>query len=117
MRISDWSSDVCNSDLMAFGGVGDVALPAGFRLEAYAQAGVVGAQRLDGFADGAVVVDHRIGSNPSLPFSVGALAAGAVQPGAARLDVGPRLRSEEHTSALQSRMRISYDVFCLKKKQ
>src|SRR3546814_4105725 len=28
----------------------------------------------------------------------------------------PRLRSEEHTSALQSLMRISYAVFCLKKK-
>src|SRR3546814_8613712 len=29
---------------------------------------------------------------------------------------GPRLRSEEHTSELQSLMRISYAVFCLKKK-
>src|SRR3546814_8908942 len=29
----------------------------------------------------------------------------------------PRLRSEEHTSELQSLMRISYAVFCLKKKQ
>src|SRR3546814_1988475 len=31
-------------------------------------------------------------------------------------DIGPRLRSEEHTSELQSLMRISYAVFCLKKK-
>src|SRR3546814_2332828 len=30
--------------------------------------------------------------------------------------VGPDLRSEEHTSELQSLMRISYPVFCLKKK-
>src|SRR3546814_7622555 len=29
---------------------------------------------------------------------------------------GPRIRSEEHTSELQSLMRISYAVFCLKKK-
>src|SRR3546814_3424779 len=29
---------------------------------------------------------------------------------------GQRARSEEHTSELQSLMRISYDVFCLKKK-
>lgn len=93
---------------MAFGGVGDVALPAGFRLEAYAQAGVVGAQRLDGFADGAVVVDHRIGSNPSLPFSVGALAAGAVQPGAARLDVGPRLTLRLPRLAKGSRIAIDW---------
>src|SRR3546814_4958984 len=33
-----------------------------------------------------------------------------------RTALGPRLRSEEHTSELQSLMRISYAVFCLKKK-
>src|SRR3546814_8053561 len=33
------------------------------------------------------------------------------------LDPGPGSRSEEHTSALQSLMRISYAVFCLKKKK
>src|SRR3546814_6771281 len=33
-----------------------------------------------------------------------------------RREVGARLRSEEHTSELQSLMRISYAVFCLKKK-
>src|SRR3546814_4661105 len=32
-------------------------------------------------------------------------------------DLGQRLRSEEHTSELQSLMRISYAVFCLKKKK
>src|SRR3546814_4457905 len=31
-------------------------------------------------------------------------------------EVVPKLRSEEHTSELQSLMRISYAVFCLKKK-
>src|SRR3546814_5852219 len=31
--------------------------------------------------------------------------------------IARRLRSEEHTSELQSLMRISYDVFCLKKKK
>src|SRR3546814_18332484 len=35
--------------------------------------------------------------------------------GAVRLDLGRRHRSEEHTSELQSLMRISYAVFCLKK--
>src|SRR3546814_8470363 len=33
------------------------------------------------------------------------------------LELGTRLRSEEHTSELQSQMRISYAVFCLKKKK
>src|SRR3546814_3649926 len=36
--------------------------------------------------------------------------------GAARFTLAPRERSEEHTSELQSLMRISYAVFCLKKK-
>lgn len=76
---------------MVSGGVGDVALPGGFRLDAYGQAGIVGARRRDGFADGAIVVDHRLGSDETAPLRLGALAAGAVQPGAARVDVGPRL--------------------------
>src|SRR3546814_2800980 len=92
--------------VMASGGVSDVALPAGFRLDAYAQAGVVGARRRDGFADGAIVIDHRLGDSET-SLRLGALAAGAVPPG----------RSEEHTSALQSLMRTSDAVFCLKKKQ
>lgn len=76
---------------MVAGGVGDVALPGDFRLEAYGQAGIVGLRSRDGFADAAVVVDRAVGPDPSGPLRVGALAAGAVQPGAARVDVGPRL--------------------------
>src|SRR3546814_8418747 len=34
----------------------------------------------------------------------------------AKAQQGPPSRSEEHTSELQSLMRITYDVFCLKKK-
>src|SRR3546814_2322917 len=33
------------------------------------------------------------------------------------IDIGGGVRSEEHTSELQSLMRISYAVFCLKKKK
>src|SRR3546814_2285984 len=43
--------------------------------------------------------------------------AEAFQRGAAGPVDGLRLRSEEHTSELQSLMRISYAVFCLKKKR
>ena len=71
------------------GGVSDVALPGGFRLEAYGQAGVVGVHRRDGFAEAAVVVDHAVG--PDAPLRLGTLAAAAAQPGASRVDVGPRL--------------------------
>src|SRR3546814_4894950 len=42
---------------------------------------------------------------------------GAVEPTAAPLPLAGESRSEEHTSELQSLMRISYAVFCLKKKK
>ncbi len=77
--------------MMATGGVSGVPLPAGFRLDAYVQAGIVGARRRDGFADGALVVDRRLGDDERSPLRLGALAAGAVQPGVSRIDVGPRL--------------------------
>lgn len=101
---------------MVTGGVGDVALPAGFRLEAYAQAGVVGARARDGFADGAVVIDRPLGTDERTPLRLGALAAGAAQPGAARVDVGPRLTlrlpdvGEGGRIALDWRQRIAGDA-------
>src|SRR3546814_5332879 len=55
-------------------------------------------------------------------FGPGGAAIGAVFPGGAGLDAGNKNRSiagdrsEEHTSELQSLMRISYAVFCLKQK-
>src|SRR3546814_8509379 len=50
--------------------------------------------------------------NASCPSSLPAESGGTSSAGP---DLGPR-RSEEHTSELQSLMRISYAVFCLKKK-
>jgi len=102
--------------VMASGGVSEVTLPSGFRLEAYAQAGVVGSRRRDGFADGAIVVDHRLGPDDMSPLRLGALAAGAVQPGAARVDVGPRLTlslpevGEGSRIALDWRQRVAGDA-------
>jgi hypothetical protein len=101
--------------IMASGGASDVALPAGFRLDAYAQAGVVGTRRRDGFADGAIIVDRRLGSEEA-SLRLGALAAGAVQPGAARVDVGPRLTlrlpdvGEGSRIALDWRQRVAGDA-------
>lgn len=74
---------------MLVDGVSEVVLPARFRLDAYAQAGMVGLRRHDGFAEGMVVVDRQLGGNERV--RLGALAAGSVQPDAARVDVGPRL--------------------------
>ncbi|WP_331135721.1 hypothetical protein [Sphingopyxis sp.] len=101
---------------MISGGVGDVTMPGGFRLEAYGQAGVVGARRRDGFVDGAVVIDRRIGTDETASLRLGALAAGAAQPGAARVDVGPRLTlrlphlGEGSRIALDWRQRVAGDA-------
>lgn len=101
---------------MISGGVSEVVLPGGFRLDAYGQAGIVGRRRRDGFADGAVVVDRRLGADESASLRLGALAAGAVQPGAARVDVGPRLTlrlphvGEGSRIALDWRQRVAGDA-------
>src|SRR3546814_6030942 len=90
MRISDWSSDVCSSDLPEDAGSSwkiRGARPAGGK-----RAGV---DRLFARRD-ARRTDRRRGRR--------------------RGRLGDR-RSEEHTSELQSLMHISYAVFCLKKKK
>src|SRR3546814_4538284 len=102
MRISDWSSDVCSSDLRV-----------GQRIEI-----------MDGQADRALareqsleIVEPGFGVEPR---DVGRILAIIEQH---RQDAQPRRRrddrlerSEEHTSELQSLMRTSYAVFCLKQK-
>src|SRR3546814_9046571 len=59
--------------------------------------------------------DHLRGARPRQP--VGRVHSGAIRLVGRHRDVRVllRLRSEEHTSELQSLMRISYAVFCLKK--
>src|SRR3546814_2295504 len=89
MRISDWSSDVCSSDL---DDGGNLTALAGTRAVAKEESGPVRAT---------VLVRRE-----RQPF-LGRLE----QTGDVALE-----RSEEHTSELQSLMRISYAVFCLKKK-
>src|SRR3546814_5810817 len=105
MRISDWSSDVCSSDLRD----GGRRLP--YRGEAQ-----------HGGIDPAIEsIREIIGLNPV--GHLDNLLVGEHQPAEQRrlgrcVDkaITPRHRSEEHTSELQSLMRISYAVFCLKKK-
>src|SRR3546814_9234586 len=100
MRISDWSSDVCSSDLH---------LPAHQR------------QRLQSDRGPS---DHHwrrcVGAGAGAgPVGCGRQAGGDADPARTRGWPAPELvshRSEEHTSELQSLMRISYAVFCLKKK-
>src|SRR3546814_2409361 len=112
MRISDWSSDVCSSDL--------TTLP----LESWRRQQAV---NLDGAF---LAIKHLLpllresgGGSITLIASVTGLRGSAVfapyaasKAGAiALMRSAARARSEEHTSELQSLMRISYAVFCLKK--
>lgn len=75
--------------LLAYGGVSERRLVGPVRLDAYAQAGVVGLRRRDLFADGSVRLTAPIDSRKRLRAGVGLW--GAAQPGLSRLDVGPRL--------------------------
>jgi hypothetical protein len=62
------------------------ALPGGLRLDAYAQAGIVGLKSRDAFVDGSARVSKGVG-----PVEVGAGIWAAAQPGTARFDAGPAL--------------------------
>src|SRR3546814_8032631 len=105
MRISDWSSDVCSSDLAAAAGARCAAIDGTTeRLADYIARPARRSVRLGraaGFARGAT----RTGVDAA--FRIKAAATG---------DAADGIRSEEHTSELPSLMRISYAVFCLKKK-
>src|SRR3546814_6044312 len=96
MRISDWSSDVCSSDLTA-----DKAMGRGYARNARI-ASFVGAFPMD---DPRYVIFAMVDEPKPTKETYGYATGGWVA------------RSEEHTSELQSLMRISYAVFCLKKKK
>src|SRR3546814_5408398 len=114
MRISDWSSDVCASDLRT--SVSAVLLPQRNRRSAHRRLLRLAAQhflfcRTERQTPGAE--DDRMNRVlNSLPVFVSAVEMKSMTKAAAAHNMG----SEEHTSELQSLMRISYAVFCLKKK-
>src|SRR3546814_4259262 len=167
MRISDWSSDVCSSDLSArrqaaaSGGPRCQAMPCrsparaedaapGSRNRCCAQNPKQGSPaplscrrsnhmgffgwRTVGFVEPAREIGHAllpterlrqpkfardeaaVGHEIALITGPPVLMLGAHRPSGQELDV-LKQRSEEHTSELQSLMRISYAVFCLKKKK
>ena len=76
--------------IYAAGGVDDRALPHGFRLSAYAQAGAADYGPTAGFADAVVVVEREIANKHGVRLSLGQVMAASVQPGARRIDIGPR---------------------------
>src|SRR3546814_4607438 len=114
MRIRDWSSDVCSSYLP------DRPLSRGFarvmdgdRLVSSAAAAQAAGQVTLKFKDGEVDADI----SERLEKSAGTATSKTSKARPSSSGEGdPPPRSEEHTSELQSLMRISYAVFCLKKK-
>src|SRR3546814_6065989 len=117
MRISDWSSDVCSSDLYGWSGITLMTMPCACwtAREQWARA-------------------NRLVPLPMARHAIALLLSGAERDvddsrrarirnfgdanrvGLASAWHKQSNRSEEHTSELQSLMRISYAVFCLKKK-
>src|SRR3546814_1200538 len=108
MRISDWSSDVCSSDLVHR--AARRAVPQDHRLPLVRDA----ERRNPGGRDAGFgqrgAADGEGGAPDRLRI--------VLDPAGFRIDLRQLLlrRSEEHTSELQSLMRISYAVFCLTKK-
>src|SRR3546814_5850591 len=116
MRISDWSSDVCSSDLDQVGdglGLGQVELAAQEgALAELAWPRAARAQRLATFDQ---LLQHRAAAVGLQLDHVFAGVAG--RRAEIQRDAVVDRRSEEHTSELQSLRRISYAVFCLQKKK
>src|SRR3546814_8907612 len=124
MRISDWSSDVCSSDLL------DAFERIGARISVACNSAI--AERYpelvaDIVAKGHEIIAHSTDMNGTIASTLPVEEERALI--ATSLDTlervtGARLRgwlsiarrSEEHTSELQSLMRISFAGFCLKKK-
>ncbi|NJC05095.1 hypothetical protein GGQ97_000888 [Sphingomonas kaistensis] len=73
--------------LLAEGGLYEQPLPYGLVLDGYGQAGVVGANRRDLFADGALTATYPFMRR----FAFGGGMWGGIQPGLSRFDAGPRL--------------------------
>src|SRR3546814_2335024 len=116
MRISDWSSDVCSSDLANRIAGGRFALDG----RSYQLPLNNGANSLHGGTKGFdkhlwTIASVESGPTASVTLTLTSPAGDQGYPGT--LDVTVTYRSEEHTSELQSLMRISYAVFCLKKKK
>src|SRR3546814_3398807 len=103
MRISDWSSDVCSSDLQASPEAGTCAKPDA----SVSDTPDSGTVKVTVAKNAKLLVGGEMGSFFTKKVANAGGDASQVQ----------LVRSEEHTSELQSLMRISYAVFCLKNKK
>src|SRR3546814_9756049 len=121
MRISDWSADVCSSDLLRAQAKGplfrtiargtkrlsDTPLPQ-------ANAFAMVRRRAVAAEIGTAIGNHSFRATGITTYLKN---GGTLETAATMANHSSTRRSEEHTSELQSLMRISYAVFCLKKKK
>src|SRR3546814_10381405 len=123
MRISAWSSDVCSSDLVPAAmdtapvlAAAGVEAPAGSLAMWRARSiEVARAQGIDDFEPSYLKLANA-GDRNAVVEVTGESSRSLGPLGSVALDANTgELRSEEHTSELQSLMRISYAVFCLQK--
>src|SRR3546814_6740603 len=126
MRISDWSSDVCSSDLAKQYSKGDVVKVKVLDVDVDKERVSLGIKQLgeDPFAgsteklkkgDVVTCTVHQVTDN-GIEVQIGDGAIGFIRKSELSRDRSEQQqsRSEEHTSELQSLMRITYAVFCLK---
>src|SRR3546814_2567330 len=112
MRISDWSSDVCSSDLSDHHAI-DAAFLASQEARRLHK---LAAEQAETYASPARLV--KATGAAAVEVETAEEDAEGEAPAASSAKANPVTRpsrSEEHTSELQSLMRISYAVFCLKK--
>lgn len=94
--------------LIAAGGVDDRPLVRKTMLSGYAQAGMVGLARRDGFIDGALRVEQVALARDRSQFRLGAGLWGAAQPGVSRMDVGPIVAVKQGVGSVNLRISAEY---------
>src|SRR3546814_8961752 len=107
MRISDWSSDVCSSDLA-------INYNRGLRVQAFLAFAPTGDLRFQ--RAWTWILSKSEKKSWGLPTRILPQPSKSTFPQCPNCLAASASRSEEHTSELKSLMRISYAVFCLKKK-
>jgi hypothetical protein len=94
--------------VIAAGGFDDKIVSTKAGISGYAQAGVVGFSRKDGFIDGAVRIEQTVLDQSHTELRIGGGLWGAAQPGVSRLDTGPILAIKQNLGSINLRISAEY---------